>query len=488
MTSGAKTSEAGAKDLVQRTEQALGDEYLRRSVRFTVERLSQAKSAATLEAGDWEDRRERGKQLREHVVENLDYYLERFSDNLETRGHGVHFASDAAEAREIVLGIVARAGARLLAKSKSMVSEEVGVNHHLAEHGIECLETDLGEWIVQLARETPSHIIIPAIHKNRRQVQRLFEDEGRTTLTDETRVLAAHARRRLRERFTEADVGMTGCNFAIADTGSIVIFTNEGNGRMVTTLPRVHIVMMGMERILPSLRDLPLMASLLPRSATGQKLTTYVNIVTGARREDEADGARELHVVVLDNGRSRQLGDPKLQAILNCIRCGACLNVCPVYRQIGGHAYDSVYSGPIGAVLTPLLTEGDPRAGELANASSLCGACYEACPVKIPLHDMLVEIRRRTASQKPPANPERLGFRLFAAVASRPWLYRWLSRIGRVLVRRLGSRAERWLLQRGPFAGWTRHRALPVISDHSFSETWKNESSAELQKAPLRQD
>jgi L-lactate dehydrogenase complex protein LldF len=467
------TETAVSGDLAQRTELALGDAFLRRAVRFTVERLRNAKAASTEAAGDWEERRERGRQLREHVIENLDQYLERFSDNLEARGHHVHFAADAAEAQALVLGIVQRADARLIAKSKSMVSEEVEINHHLGAHGIECLETDLGEWIVQLAHETPSHIIIPAIHKNRKQVQRLFEDEGGTKLTDETRVLAAHARRRLRERFAEADVGMTGCNFAIAESGSVVIFTNEGNGRMVTTLPRVHIVMMGMERIIPSLRDLPLMASLLPRSATGQKLTTYVNIVTGARRPGELDGARELHVVVLDNGRSRQLGDAKFQSILHCIRCGACLNVCPVYRQVGGHAYASVYSGPIGAVITPLLAKDDPRAAELANASSLCGACHEACPVKIPLHDMLVELRKRNTATKPGNDPERVGFRLFAAVASRPWLYRLLTRLGRALARGLGARGERWLGRFGPGAGWARHRALPVIQDASFRDAWK---------------
>ncbi len=286
----------------------------------------------------------------------------------------------------------------------------------------------------------------------------------------ETRVLAAHARRRLREGFARADIGMTGCNFGIAETGSVVLFTNEGNGRMVTTLPRTHIVMMGMERLLPSFADLELMANLLPRSATGQKLTTYVNVLSGARREGEVDGAREMHVVILDNGRSRQLGDAEFQSILNCIRCGACLNVCPVYRQIGGHAYGSVYSGPIGAVLTPRLSD-DPRARELANASSLCGACFEACPVKIPLHDMLVHQRRKNVEASPTLSSERVVFRVWALLFSSPWLYRWGMRLGRA-VRKLffGKAAPRRLPVLPAVDAWARYRALPLPAAQSFRE------------------
>ncbi|HEY3593237.1 MAG TPA: LutB/LldF family L-lactate oxidation iron-sulfur protein, partial [Polyangiaceae bacterium] len=457
----------GTEDLGARADDALSDAFLRKAVRFTVERLRDAKARGEAALGNWEAWRERGRAVREHVVQNLDYYLQQFADNVAARGGRVHFADDADEAARIALGVVREHGGRLVAKSKSMVSEEIGLNHVLEAEGIECVETDLGEWIVQLAKETPSHIILPAIHKNRGQIKDLFEAEGGTTLGTETRTLAGHARRRLREKFRAADVGMSGCNFAVAETGSVVLFTNEGNGRMVTTMPRTHMVVMGMERIVPSLADVELFANLLPRSATGQKLTTYMNIISGPRREGEVDGPSALEVIVIDNGRSRQLGDPHFQAILHCIRCGACLNVCPVYRQIGGHAYGSVYPGPIGAVLTPLLRD-EPRAAELANASSLCGACYQACPVKIPLHDMLVELRRRNVERGETKETERAAFSIFAAVMSRPWLYRLALRVSRRIGRLFGARGAKWLGRLPGVSGWARHRSLPVLQGPSF--------------------
>jgi len=458
------------KELTARSESALGDDFLRQAVRFTVERLRSGKARSTAALGRWEEWRDRGQAVRSHVVEHLDFYLAEFSERLLQSGHHVHFAADAAEATRLVLDLVEAKRAKRIVKSKSMVTEELDLNHHLGERGVECLETDLGEWIVQLAHEMPSHLIIPAIHKNRFQVQGLFEAEGGEPLAPETRVLAGHARKRLRQKFTEADIGMTGCNFGIAETGSVVLFTNEGNGRMVTTLPETHLVLMGMERLLPSFADLELMANLLPRSATGQQVTTYVNVLTGARGEGEADGARELHVIVLDNGRSRQLGRPEFQPILDCIRCGACLNVCPVYRQIGGQAYASVYSGPIGAVLTPLLSE-DPRARELANASTLCGACAEACPVKIPLHDMLVTLRRENVERAPELTPEKATVTLWSWLFSSPLLYRAAMRLARL--------AQRLLLRNAPprrlpllrtVNAWTRHRTLPLLARKSFRE------------------
>jgi L-lactate dehydrogenase complex protein LldF len=471
------SAEQSGGDLQARIAVALQDEFLRKAVRFTADRLRAGKARQSEALGDWEEWRERGRCLREHTIANLDYYLERFCANVEARGQHVHFAADAQEAAAIALSIAKDARARLVVKSKSMVSEEVHLNARLAEHGIECLETDLGEWIVQLAREAPSHIIIPAIHKNRHQVQALFEAEGNTRLGPETATLAAHARRRLRERFAVAEVGVTGCNFAIAETGSVVLFTNEGNGRMCTTLPRTHIVMMGMERILPTWDDLELMANLLPRSATGQKITTYVNVLTGARRPGEADGARDLHVIVLDNHRSDQLADPEFREILHCIRCGACLNVCPVYRQIGGHAYGSVYSGPIGAVLTPLLRR-DPRATELANASSLCGACFEACPVKIPLHDMLVHLRRRNVEAGRAKAAERAAFAVYARVFSSSRLFRWAGAIARWAQRLLlggARRGESWARRLPVLRGWAGSRALPEAPPRSFRELWSEE-------------
>ncbi len=459
--------------LEDRTAQALGNDHLRGAVRFTVERLRTAKGASTEAFGNWDTWRELGRTIRAHTIQHLDYYLHQFSENARAQGAEVHFASDADEARELLLGIIETHSARRVVKSKSMVSEELHVNLALSQAGVEVVETDLGEWIVQLAEETPSHLILPAIHKRRAEIQKLFEEEGGQKLAPETAVLAGYARDRLREKFATADLGITGCNFAIAETGSVALFTNEGNGRMVTTLPRTHVVLMGMERILPTLADLSVMAQLLPRSATGQKITTYMNLVSGTRRADEADGARHMHVIVVDNGRSRQLGDPKFQEVLNCIRCGACLNVCPVYRHIGGHAYGSVYSGPIGAVLTPLL---DARASELAQASTLCGACFDACPVKIPLHDMLVELRRKNVESGLAKPTERAAFSLYGFLYSRPRLLALLSRTGRRVLSLLGPTPRRWLSKLVP--GWTRTRSLPVLAGESFVQSRSGASSA----------
>jgi L-lactate dehydrogenase complex protein LldF len=459
--------------LKARAARALDDPFLRKAVRVTVERLRAGRDRSAAALGDWEAWRERGRAVRTHTIANLDHYLAEFSRNFSNLGGHVHFAADAAEARAIVLGIAQRAKAQRVVKSKSMVSEEIEINHAFEHAGIECVETDLGEWIIQLAKEAPSHLIIPAIHKNRHQVKALFEEAGGRDLTTQTDVLAGFARRRLREHFLKADLGISGCNFAIAESGSVALFTNEGNGRMVTTLPKTHVVIMGMERVLPTLSDLELLANLLPRSATGQKLTTYLNLLTGPRRNDETDGPREMHVVILDNGRSKQLADPEFRDVLNCIRCGACLNVCPVYRQIGGHAYGSVYSGPIGAVLTPLLND-NAQTRELANASSLCGACFEACPVKIPLHDMLVHQRRRNA-EAAGASLERSAFAVFAWLFSSPRAFAWLSRAGRSLERTLSRLlGERWL-DRLPLAReWARHRALPMPAKRSFREQFSD--------------
>jgi L-lactate dehydrogenase complex protein LldF len=469
-----------ATDLETRGSAALRDEFLRGAVRFTVDRLRTAKAKSTEAFGAWDEWRERGRAIRAHTVQNLDFYLARFCAKATALGVHVHFAADAAEARAEVMKVVRARGASRVVKSKSMVSEEIHVNQALEEAGIDVVETDLGEWIVQLARETPSHIILPAIHKRRAGIQELFEKEGNEKLSPETKVLAGYARRRLRQKFQTAEVGVTGCNFAVAETGSVVLFTNEGNGRMVTTLPGTHVVLMGMERIVPTLDDLEVMANLLPRSATGQKLTAYMNVITGPRRAGEGDGPDELHVIIVDNGRSRQLGDPHFQEVLNCIRCGACLNVCPVYRHIGGHAYGSVYSGPIGAVLTPLL-QPTPRAGELANASTLCGACFDACPVKIPLHDMLVELRRRNVERGDTPRSEKVAFGIYARVFSTPWLYRLVGSVLR-FVQRLAigdGIGRRWLMRwLGPIRGWTDHRALPAPPKQSFRDLWKKEEGA----------
>ncbi|AEJ42644.1 LutB/LldF family L-lactate oxidation iron-sulfur protein [Alicyclobacillus acidocaldarius] len=453
-----------------RAKLALRDDFLRGAVHFTTDRLRNRKQAVTEDFGNWEAWRDRGEAIRRHTIENLDYYLGQFADNLERLGAHVHFCADAREALAVVTDIVRAKSARRVVKSKSMVTEEVHLNHHLEALGVEVIETDLGEYIVQLAGETPSHIIIPAIHKTREQIQALFEADGGQNLTTETRDLVAFARQRLREMYLTADIGITGCNFGIAETGSIALFTNEGNADLVANLPKTHIVFMGMERVLPTLEDLEVFAHLLPKSATGQNTITYLSMVTGPRRDRDADGAEEMHVIILDNGRSRQLGDPDFQAVLHCIRCGACLNVCPVYRQIGGHAYGSVYPGPIGAVLSPLL-EGGEAYQDLPYASSLCGACYEACPVKIPLHDMLVKERQRFVANTGGKTGEKAAFTAYAVTFADHRRYLGAIRVARRLQ---GGFARDGVIRAkiGPLAGWTERRDFPALGSQTFREWW----------------
>jgi iron-sulfur cluster protein len=331
---------------------------------------------------DVEELRERGREIKQRTIDDLDRYLDEFSRALEARGGHVHFAATAGEAADTIRDICRRGGARLVAKSKSMASEEIRLNEALERDGLRVVETDLGEYILQLAGEHPAHIIAPAIEKTAVEVAALLGAVDGSELRPELEELTAAARRQLRAVFETADVGITGANFAVAETGSIVLVTNEGNGRLVSALPRTHVVILGMERLVPTTRDLGVLLRLLARSATGQKLTTYTTVLTGPRRPGEQDGPDELHVIVLDNGRS-QLRRGRYREMLNCIRCGACLNVCPVYRKSGGDAYGPVYSGPMGAVLVPLLV-GLEHAPSLPHASSLCGACAEACPVKIP--------------------------------------------------------------------------------------------------------
>jgi len=462
--------------LRKRSEQALQDAFLRQAVQFTTKRLRDKKQESTKTLGHWETWREHGRQIRAHTIQYLDYYLEQFATKLEQAGGQVYFAKDGAEAAQLALQIAKQKQAKLVVKSKSMVTEEVKINAVFAKAGITCIETDLGEYIVQLAKQTPSHIIIPAIHQPRQRIAQLFSQVAGKEVSTDTEALTAVARQKLRQMFAQAEIGMTGCNFAIAESGSIVLFSNEGNARMVSTLPKTQIVLMGMERIIPTWADLEVMANVLPRSATGQKLTAYMSVITGPKRPKEQDGPEELHVIVVDNGRSRQLGDPKFQSILHCIRCGACLNVCPVYRQMGGHAYASVYSGPIGAVLTPLLKPEDEQVQELANASSLCGACYDACPVKIPLHDMLVFLRERSSSVKKGGIAEKIAFRGYAAVFRHHAIYRWMMKIFRQLQRWSVKDGSRWsgLLRRLPvIQGWIRSRRLPFSTQPSFREQWE---------------
>jgi len=457
----------------ERSKVALNNDFLRNAVKFTTERLKNGKLAAAEEHGNWEEWRERGRQIRLHTIAHLDYYLARFVENARAQGVHVHFAADAADAVRLTMQIAEHKKAKSVVKSKSMVSEELHINHALEQLGVEAVETDLGEYIIQLAGETPSHIIIPAIHKNRYQIAELLSKEAGEELPPDTGILAGFVRRKLREKFLEADIGMTGCNFAIAETGSIVLFENEGNARMVSTVPKTQITFMGMERIIPTLDDLEVMATLLPRSATGQKLTVYMSVISGPQRQTDGDGPEEMHVIILDNGRSLQLGDPQFQELLNCIRCGACLNACPVYRHIGGHAYGGVYSGPIGAVLTPALNKNVAEWDDIANASSLCGACYEACPVKIPLHDMLVYLRRRKVergSKDPLEQAGMSGFKFLMSNANRVKAFVKLGRIGQKMLVRDGHIKAKI----GPLKGWNSYRYAPSLPKQTFRESWKD--------------
>ncbi|WP_202077830.1 LutB/LldF family L-lactate oxidation iron-sulfur protein [Caldalkalibacillus salinus] len=454
-----------------RAQVALNDEFLRNAVKFTTEKLRKGKKSASEEHGNWEAWRERGRQIRLHTIAHLDYYLNQFVEHARAQGVHVHFAETGQEAADITMKIAEHKQAETVVKSKSMVSEEIHINEAFEKEGIASVETDLGEYIIQLAHEAPSHIIIPAIHKNRYQVAELLSKEAGEELPPETTALAGFARKKLREKFLEADIGMTGCNFAIAESGSMILFENEGNARMVSTVPKTQITLMGMERIIPTWDDLEVMATLLPRSATGQKLTVYMSGITGPKRAQDGDGPEEMHVIILDNGRSHQLGDPEFQELLNCIRCGACLNACPVYRHIGGHSYGSTYSGPIGAVLTPALNQNVAEWDDIANASSLCGACYEACPVKIPLHDMLVYLRRRKAEAGHTPLSERAGFKGYQYVMGNHKRFSRALKAGRVGQKTV-LKDGRSKLNLGPLKAWTAYRHAPSIHQQSFRESW----------------
>src|SRR2546427_1141371 len=411
-------------------------------------------------------------------MEHLDFYLEQFSTNVEARGGKVHWAATGEEACAIIVGLAKRAGAREVVKAKTMVGEEIELNEALEEAGVRGVETDMGEFILQLAHERPAHIVAPAIHKTRADVADLFAAKVDPERTEEPERLTAIARRALRQMFVKAGMGLSGANFAVAETGTIVTIENEGNIRFSTTAPRVHVALVGIEKIIPRFADLAVFLRLLARSATGQRLTSYTSLLTGPRRAGE-DGPDEMHVVLVDNGRVSTLADAKMREALFCIRCGACLNTCPVYRKIGGHAYGWVYSGPIGALITPHLA-GLERARALPFASSLCGACREVCPVKINIPDLLLHLRSKAqeetpAPPKPKGSPvtERTSMRLWAWAMKRPWAYNLGARLAR-LAQRFSAR-EGWIRSVAlyPLSRWTEGRDLPALAPKPFRERWK---------------
>ncbi len=414
--------------------------------------------------------RDHAKRVKEHTLAHLDRYLEQLEASVQRLGGHVHWATDAAEARRIILEIAQKSGCRRIVKSKSMTTEEVHLNPALEAAGLEVTETDFGEYVIQLAGERPSHLVAPAVHHTRESIARLLSEKLGEALPDDPRSLALTGRRVLRERFRHADMGITGGNFAVAETGTIALVTNEGNGRLTTTCPRVHVALVGMEKVIPRLEDLPVFLKLLARAATGQTLSVYTTLITGPRRPGEIDGPEEFHLVLLDNGRSRVLATPFRES-LQCIRCGACLNACPVYRRIGGHAYGGVYSGPIGSILTPLYDSVSANP-DLPHASSLCGACQAACPVKINIPHMLIGLRELQHKHKS-GRGERLAYWLWKEVLRRPWLYRLALRVARPLLRTLAR--DGWLRKLpGPGAGWTEARDFPAPAARSFRERWKD--------------
>ncbi|MBW2470657.1 MAG: iron-sulfur cluster-binding protein, partial [Deltaproteobacteria bacterium] len=418
-----------------------------------------------------EELRDRARLIRLHALKHLDRLLGHFADQLTEQGGHVYFAADAAEANRIVTGILERAGAQLVVKSKSMVSEEIELNPHLESSGIEVVETDLGEFIVQLAVDTPSHIIAPVLHKTAQDVGQLFTEKLGVEYTDDPFELNQVAREHLREIFLRADAGISGVNLAVAESGSVVLVTNEGNGRLITTAPRVHIALMGMERIAARWEDAAVILEVLSRSATGQRLSSYTNVITGPRKDDDHDGPEEVHVVIIDNGRSDILAGDTAE-ILACIRCGACFNVCPVFRSVGGHAYGTVYSGPVGSVVTPGLHGMEPW-WELPYASTLCGACEEVCPVRIQIPSMLLRLRQRAAAEGRLDGWLDRGMNRYAAAASEPAKWARAKKWASILSAPISSRG--WLTRvPGPGRGWTRFRDFPRPARESFGEWWES--------------
>jgi L-lactate dehydrogenase complex protein LldF len=466
---------SGGRDFAERAGQAIADMRLQGALGHVTAVFGSRRSSAFASLPNADAVRDAARAARLRAVANLPDFLERFEATLIANGARVHWAETPADANAIVADIATRTGCTRAVKSKSMVSEETHLNAALERAGVTPVETDLGEYIVQLANDRPSHIIAPIIHLTRQDVGRVMQQQLHVPYTDDTQQLAATARVHLRGEFLRADMGISGANFGVVDTGTIVLVTNEGNGRMVTTLPRIHVVLMGIEKLVENLSDLDVCLKVLARSGTGQQLTVYTTMINGPRRAGDADGPEELHVVLLDNGRSRiRAGDTA--EILGCIRCGACLNVCPVYRNIGGHAYGDTYPGPVGAVVTPGLRGLEPWR-ELPHASSLCGACRDVCPVRLDIPRMLLALRRDVAAADLQPRSLKWGMRAFAWTASRPALYRVASAFARRWLR--GKARDGWVgALPGLAGGWTKSRDLRAPAAKTFQKRWSERGRA----------
>ncbi len=454
-----------------RAEAALRDRFLQEALGIATTKFIGLRRESFAGFPEGDALRDRARAIKEATLQRLDVHLDRLADSIERLGGHVHWADTGEEARDIVLKLCRDKGVRMAVKSKSMATEEIDLNEALERAGVTPVETDLGEYIIQLAHERPSHIIAPAIHKTKGQVAELISAVAKERLAADPEVLTAAARVLLREKFLQADMGITGANFAVAETGTVVLVTNEGNGRMVTSLPRIHVAVMGIEKVIPSMSDLVVFLAILARSATGQKLSSYTTLVRGPRQPGELEGPDEFHLILMDNGRARQIAGT-LREALYCLRCGACLNVCPVYRQIGGHAYGYTYPGPIGVLLTAML-KGDHAVKDLAHASSLCGACKDVCPVRIDIPRMLVDLRERLDHEKIAPASERLVFKVFRHLLTSPAAFRWSARLGRLAQRPFVRQGR---LRRLPFffGKWTATRDLPPVAARTFRERWKD--------------
>ena len=466
---------------------ALDDAQLQRALSGLPGGLVAQRTAARDKLPEFEDLRDVGRDIRDHTLAHLDLYLTEWETKAKAAGAHVHWAPTAADARDIIEKICRDANAKIITKGKSMISEEVALNDHLEGKGFEVVETDLGEYLVQIRKETPSHIIAPAIHLTQDQVEadfrRLHTHLPKDRVLVEPAQLVNEARQILRQKFVEADVGITGANFLIAETGSTIIVTNEGNGDLTQSLAKTHIVIASIDKVLPTLEDVSSILRLLARSATGQEFSTYTTFSTGPRRAGDPDGPENYHVVLLDNGRSELLAT-EMREILRCIRCGACMNHCPVYNAIGGHAYGWVYPGPIGAVLTPSLI-GVKAAGHLANASTFCGKCESVCPMKIPL-PKLMRLHRETEFDL--GNVPRgfaFGLKTWAWFARRPKMYQLAARFG---IAALGTMSRgRGVFRHLPFAGgWTKHRDFPSPQGRTFQQLWAEKQAGLDRPAPVK--
>lgn len=455
-----------------RVEKGLDDQFMRQAVQSAQERLRGRKEEVTEELGDWEEWRALGEEIRTHTLENLDYYLHMLSENVAKQGGHVFFAETAEEANTYIKEVVQAKDAQKIVKSKSMVTEEINLNAELQALGCDVVETDLGEYILQLDEDPPSHIVVPALHKNKEQIRDTFREKKGYTKTEKPEELTLFARELLRKEFLSADLGITGCNFAVAESGAITLVTNEGNARLATAIPKTQITVMGMERIVPTWEELDILISLLTRSAVGQKLTSYITGLTGPTEEGAGDGPEEFHLVIVDNNRSQALGTA-FQSALHCIRCAACINVCPVYSHVGGHSYGSIYPGPIGAVLSPILGSYE-NYKELPYASSLCAACTEACPVKIPLHELLIEHRRQLVEDEGEVTmSEKLAMKGFEIGVKLPSMFKMGTKMAPFLTKPFMSE-DNITKGPGPLKDWTQSRDFPSPKKERFRDWFKS--------------